>query len=241
MLREFPSRLITVLLVVAPLIGCHLQVDSQVILAVHDVEDDRLEFVFVHRGIMARSQKDVVKARREITPLIQGARTFGFGWPFYLELDKLAPKWSEADRALAAGVSLMEHGLFLDDQGRLSGFQYVEVRSLKAVVSRVNEVINAGILVQAELNEASRDAENYGSDGDKSEGDPVNEDDFLLTAERWIAAAKEDWTWIIFSDARFVIRFPFDHAEMDAKSRALAEFSEEPGVYGSLENGLGAS
>ncbi len=230
MLRELLGKSTGLLCGVTLFLGCHVKVDSQVVLAVHDVEDDRLEFVFVHRGIMASEAGKVVSAREELTPMIEGARTFGFGWPLTLELDRLAPTWSESDQELAAGVTLLSHTLFLDEEGRLSGYQHVEVLQLQAALARVNEAINKGILSELQLSEDEREPQ-----VDPPESD---DDEFPLTAARWLAAAQEDWTWISIDKGVLVIRAPFDQTE---QAKALVELKEAPAAYLMPQDGAAES
>ena len=211
--------------------ACHVRIDDQEILLHHDVHGDLLELVLVNRGIMASSEDSAVAARDEIMPMLEGQRMFGFESMLHLNLDEMGQRLSEEDKALSDGVSLLSHGLFLDGEERLSGYQHVEVRNLQALLARLNAGCNALLLESA--NEPTLDSE-----GEEPEGSDASDPEYALTRALWIVAAEEEWVWIDFSDGSLVVRIPFDARDLDELMVERRRAQQEGGFDSALEAGV---
>ncbi|MFH0945899.1 MAG: hypothetical protein V2A76_11930 [Planctomycetota bacterium] len=166
--RAHPAALAARFLIPLCLLGlnsCDIEFPEQELHLSHDAGTDTLEMLIVYHGITAPSEGEeaVGKSVDVVKRLMQGEREFMLiDWPLYFEIDKWERKAREGlesedespyDREQAARylqvaerMSLVSHALFLDEEGRLSGYQLFHVRQFSQVVVLLNQMISADIL-----------------------------------------------------------------------------------------------
>lgn len=168
-------------LVLIGLAGC-LEFDAQEVTLRHDAAQDRIDAMFVYRGLFAESgqgnpQGNLEKVLKDLDDALQtGEFAFWCNWPLKCDLTvNLDP----VRAALAEHVEVENGGLFTDPKGVLCGYQFVRVNRAAAFLQKVNTLLEVG--VQAGL---LRGFDGYGPDHrvDRDTADLVRE--FLRSGEK---------------------------------------------------------
>lgn len=140
-----PTRLLVCLWLLV-LAGC-LEFDAQEITFRYDPQQDRIDALFVYRGLYAQASqgsgdKPLTKAVADLDQVLaNGDFFFWCNWPFAVH---------PAGDA-GAGATLLEHvrvengGLFTDPNGILCGYQFVRVESAKAFVQKLNTLLEVSL------------------------------------------------------------------------------------------------
>lgn len=166
--RTQPAALAARFLIPLCLLGlssCDIEFPEQELHLSHNAGADTLEMLIVYHGLTAPSDGDeAVESGVEVVKrLMNGEREFMLiDWPLYFEIDKWERKarkslenkdkdlhfheQSQRYLQVAERITLVSHALFLDEEGRLSGYQLFHVRQFSEVVALLNQTISAEVL-----------------------------------------------------------------------------------------------
>jgi len=196
--------------------ACDLEFPEQEIRFRHDAQADRLEVLFIAKGLSAEkpAPKSIQEGVDVVQRLLAGRREFmALDWPWYVDFDGLVEEARELELRSVAGelprheraelveaghllgvadlVKVTRVGLFEDPEGRLCGYQLVRVDEL----SRFLDWLNGWISRQILANDAS---------GEFEEDDDLDE----VTVERWTTKARAGTPWVTFGDGALVVDVP---------------------------------
>tara|TARA_R110002096_G_scaffold201250_2_gene385588 strand:- start:1573 stop:2610 length:1038 start_codon:yes stop_codon:yes gene_type:complete len=143
-MKKIPTAFAFCLLLL--LSGC-LEIDGQDVYLRYDEENDRIDAMFVHRGIFAEAgDEDTADALKKATTDLENAMASGEfvfwnNWPLSCDpsRDYDAPR-----NALLKHVEVENGGLFTDPQGILCGYQFVRVNKAKSFVKKLNTLLELG-------------------------------------------------------------------------------------------------
>ncbi len=140
--------------------GCSLSFAEHETVFRIDEKTDTLELLSIYRGVTAsKDHDDTVREALEIVmPAAKGERRFAVSlWgDFDLDDPELVKELDEGDAferevlQFAQGVSVTKAGLFLDEKGRLSGYQRIQIKNIRAGVDLLNQAISRLVLSGAE-------------------------------------------------------------------------------------------
>lgn len=142
-------RLPVLVLLIATLPAC-LEFDAQEVVIHHDPTADRIDALFIYRGIFAESSSDQRALDEGLGDLDKALATgefaFWCNWPF-----KVDPTFNPGGvrEALLRHVEVENGGLFTDPKGKLCGYQFVRVNKAAAFLDKLNTAL--GLAIQAGL------------------------------------------------------------------------------------------
>jgi len=140
--------LVVGLIVVSVLPAC-IEFEKQTILMKLDTEKDVLKARLVYQGIYSGGE-DVAKDLKELTDVGEGGTRFFLldNWP--LAVDLARPEKGEADKPVVAMMraqtTLTNGTFFLDDEGKLSAWQDIEIKDVSKLLVSANRLLNLAIL-----------------------------------------------------------------------------------------------
>jgi len=198
------------LLALFPLSGCAIQYVEQEVLLRYDAAADSWDLLLVYKGITASDEKEktVDEAASIVRRLLGGQRALASPWGTY-DLDDPAFSGDDADVAqVAAGVSLLDWGLFLDEAERLAGFQRFRLANASRAVDCFNRQLSKAL-----LEEASKE--------DFAERTPLLDDRTRLL---WCQRAGSGEPWLYQVDEGIEIDLPMTRASWDrVQDAAISE------------------
>lgn len=153
--------------------ACDVEFAEQDILLRHDPVSDTTELLVVYGGL---SSDEAPRGADAIERLLAGEREFIVAaWPFHFRIDAWTaaaretlakPDATATDRRIATGmlaigerVTLVDHGLFSEENDRLAGWQRFRVRESTRVFELLNDMISWSFLAQVASDEFSPDDE----------------------------------------------------------------------------------
>lgn len=169
------------------LLGGCLEIDGQDVYVRYDQENDRIDAMFVYRGLFAEggggsSSDPMVKAIKDLTQAQEsGEFVFWNNWPLSCDPSR---EYKAPRKALVAHLEVENGGLFTDPQGMLCAYQFVRVNKAKSFVKKLNSLIE--IAMQASFVTGIPRANNYKLDDDSKE----NLREFLRSREKMITIEK---------------------------------------------------
>jgi hypothetical protein len=214
--------------------ACDLEFPEQEIHFRHDAQADRLDVLFIAKGLSAETlePKSVQKGVNAVQRLLAGRREFMvIDWPWYVDYEDLVEKArklevkmrSVADElpddkraelvearhllGVADLVKVTKVGLYEDPEGRLCGYQLAQIHELSRFLDWLNGLISRHILAEDAPRELANDRD-------------LDEE----TVERWVAKARVGTPWVTFQDGAMVVDVPLSE---DLLSTWLAEVFEE--------------
>lgn len=202
------------LLALFPLTGCAIQYVEQEVLLRYDAAADSWDLLLVYKGITASDEKEktVDEAASIVRRLLGGQRAFASPWGTY-DLDDPAFSGDDADVAqVAAGVSLLDWGLFLDETERLSGFQRLRLANASRVVACFNRQVSKALLEAAEKE-------------DFAESTPLLDDRTRLL---WCQRAGSGEPWLYQVDEGIEIDLPMTRGSWDRVQEAAISEATSP-------------
>lgn len=124
--------------------GC-LEFDAQDVHLHHDADNDRLDMMFVYRGLFAEDGdvKDALGHYDEA--MLEGDFALWNNWPLKVEATSDG-RWSTL---LKRHVRIENGGLFLDPAGTLCGYQFLRIEKVSRMLGALNQLI--GVYVQTTL------------------------------------------------------------------------------------------
>jgi hypothetical protein len=143
-MKKLPNALVLFLLFF--LSGC-LEIDGQDVALRYDEENDRIDALFVHRGIYAEggtSGGDPIEAAtKDLEEAMETGRfIFWNNWPLTCNPSK---DYDAARNTLLQHVEVENGHLFTDPQGILCGYQFVRVNKAKTFLKKLNTMIELGL------------------------------------------------------------------------------------------------
>jgi len=151
------------LLVMSVAPGC-IEFERQTILLKLDRENDVLKARLIYQGIYSGggSDKAFVEDMGELEDVAKGGTRFFLfdNWP--MEVDLARPKKGETDKPAVAMMrrqtTLTNGTFFLDDEGKLSAWQDIEIKDVSKLLTNANRLLNLAILTgQADVLEDADD------------------------------------------------------------------------------------
>ncbi|MCB9879274.1 MAG: hypothetical protein H6835_16890 [Planctomycetes bacterium] len=135
------------LLLLAALPGC-LEFDGQEVTLRYDAANDRIDAMFVYRGLFAESgngssDRPLDKALKDLDKAFaRGEFAFWCNWPLRVDpsADLTGPR-----QALLAHVLVENGGLFTDPTGVLCAYQFVRIERAKAFVQSLNTMLELAL------------------------------------------------------------------------------------------------
>lgn len=135
------------LILLAALPGC-LEFDGQEVTLRYDAEHDRIDAMFVYRGLFAESgqgssDQPLDKALKDLDKaLARGEFAFWNNWPLRVNpsADLTGPR-----KALLDHIVVENGGLFTDPTGTLCGYQFVRIEKAKAFVQQLNTMLELAL------------------------------------------------------------------------------------------------
>lgn len=141
------------LIVLLLLLGGCLEFDGQDVYFRYDEENDRIDAMFVYRGLFAEagtgsSDKPMQKAIKDLQEARDetGEFTFWCNWPLSVNPSE---SYDPARDALLRHVEVESGGLFTDPEGLLCGYQFVRIHDASGFVQKLNTLLE--LAVQAGL------------------------------------------------------------------------------------------
>jgi hypothetical protein len=212
--------------------SCEIEFTEQEVRIRHDAAADQLHVLLIYKGLTApeESENAVKKAVQAMEKLLAGRRQFMVvNWPLHFDLDSSSEKlrnvveeWQAASEeqrdedglqhfqraqetlAVLRNFHVTEYGLMLDEEERLSGYQYLRIDRISALIAHLNESLRREIL------------ENFPDESD---------DDLDLRTQRlMLQKAKERSDWIWLKDGVFGAEVPTSH---DALAGLFREFGKD--------------
>jgi len=179
------------------LTGC-LEFDAQDVYLCFDAENDRIDALFVYRGLYAEGKNSATAMEKALSQLDEAGEAGWFAawnnWPLQVDL---TAEMSAPAAALAEHVEVENGGLFTDPKGTLCGYQFVRIQRLSAFVEKVNALLAFGVTVW------------------KVDGQELDDDSQDLIRE-FSRARKR---LVVVGDGRFEVRLPLssrDHRRIRA-------------------------
>ncbi len=176
-----------VLLVLLFLAGC-LEFDAQEVVVHHDAAQDRIDILFVYRGLYAESSDGTPKALEKALADLTKAREMGHfafwnNWPF--KVDPCADTKTPVATALLAHVDVETGGLYTDPQGTLCAYQFVRIRDASSFVAKLEQALQ--LALQAAMLSGMRGADGVQHTFDQDTR--VQLRDFLRDGDKLLAVA----------------------------------------------------
>ncbi len=206
--------------------GCDIEFPEQEILARLDSAADRLDLLFIYKGVTAHddSEEAVGKAVAAAERILAGRRQFMIvDWPLHFDLDREdCDVSSPLGRRVLGNFSVAQVGAFLDSDGRLSGYQLVRVKEAKLLFHAIDAFVNKAVL------EADAD----GDLGDDAEF--LDDRSKALMVER----AGSGGSWGRLSSSGLEISFPVTSAAAAGAIRSLRKMNDDDAAGAALLGAL---
>jgi hypothetical protein len=204
-------------LFVVSLAGCSLTIEEREVFARPDVERDELHLLLLYRGVTASGQgeADVEKALGDVIPVLEGRRRFDVShWGGHdLDDPDLVAELSSGDEldvetlSFLDGITVAETGSWIDEAGRLCGYQVIRIKNL----SRGLGLLNAGI---------SRLVRDWSREDDfLEETGPLDD----RSRELLVRAAENGYPWLRLEAADIVLRIPITSGSVERVQRVLID------------------
>lgn len=127
------------------LLGGCLEIDGQEVYLRYDEENDRIDALFIYRGIFAEGgERDALDtAKKDLEGAMQsGEFMFWNNWP--LKCDP-SGNYDATRNALIKHLEVENGGLFTDPQDKLCGYQFIRVNKAKSFIKKLNTLIELGL------------------------------------------------------------------------------------------------
>lgn len=228
-IRSGRPRLLTLFLplLLLGLSSCDIVFPDQEVHLRLDRQADTLDILLIYKGLTVpgESEEQVDKGLVAMERLLRGDREFMIvEWPLYFEIEK----WVAQSRELVQGdrqdasdaeerwmaatwlqiaplISMQEHGLFQDDEGRLAGYQLLRIENFSQVVELLNVLASRAFLHSAE-----------------QAGWQPDDDWDPRTFELWLERARSGEPWFRMEKEGIVVDLPVTREWGRALRRGLA-------------------
>lgn len=129
------------------LLGGCLEIDGQDVMLRIDAENDRIDAMFIYRGMFAEGGstggEPFKVAKDDLEEALETGRfIFWNNWPLACDPSK---DYDAPRNALLKHVEVENGGLFTDPQGVLCGYQFVRVNKAKSFLKKLNTMLELGI------------------------------------------------------------------------------------------------
>ncbi|MFN3242817.1 MAG: hypothetical protein ACE37K_15055 [Planctomycetota bacterium] len=139
---------VAVLLSLLVCLGGCLELDGQDVYLRFDVDNDRIDAMFIHRGVFAEGgngsgSDPIAKAIKDLDEASQtGEFVFWNNWPMSCNpsRDYDAPR-----NALLKHIDVENGGLFTDPKGELCAYQFVRINKAKSFVKKLNTLLELAV------------------------------------------------------------------------------------------------
>ena len=224
--------------------GCSVAVRGQEVYLRASPRENSARLLVIYKGITATKtkKKTVQDAVEKLQPFLAGQRRVAMQglwgtWDFETPSRK-----NPAFAAAARCVELVDHGLFLDEQGQLCGFQELTFHDLHYFVNALNHALSRQVLLDHEqqLREAEAAVER-GDEPDAPDCEPFD----AHSRELWLERARAGGTWFQLVDDELEVDLPMtretalrmqafliEHAtQTDVEAGGLAHIIGQHAVY----------
>lgn len=143
-MNKLPTTFALLLLLV--LGGC-LETDGQDVYLRYDEENDRIDAMFIYRGLFAEGGADgqdpIPSCIKDLTDAMEtGEFMFWNNWPLKCDPSR---SYDAPRNALLKHIEVENGGLFTGPDGVLCGYQFIRVNKAKSFIKKVNTLIELGL------------------------------------------------------------------------------------------------